>query len=297
MTLQAPIQSCLLAIRFGDYSSLALIDTGSSISCINHSMLKNSKFSTLALEKPKITKIEGAGGAKHQVTGQITVEFSINKFSFTQTFYVIPALRQSMILGTDFLAKNRACIDWETNSLFLKDRSININFTEQPPGYARVSVKTVLSPNSVRNVPVKLSRTNKNELVLLEPTEEIYDLNVFPAKCLIQNIPGQVYIQILNVSDKEITLEIDLVVATVSTVEEASVFNLKKDNELDFIPNESVNINNENSNEEYKPPPIDFDLSKSVLTTEQKEIFQKFLAETSRCFCNYFKGARKNKCI
>lgn len=110
---------------------------------------------------------------------------------------------------------------------------------------------------------------------------------------MIQNIPGQVYIQILNVSDKEITLEIDLVVATVSTVEEASVFNLTKDNELDFIPNESVNINNENSNEEYKPPPIDFDLSKSVLTTEQKELFQKFLAEHRGVFATTLKELGK----
>jgi hypothetical protein len=46
------------------------------------------------------------------------------------------------ILGTDFLQKNEACLDWQNNTLSLRQNTVNANIIHISQGFARVSKTT-----------------------------------------------------------------------------------------------------------------------------------------------------------
>ena len=63
-----------------------------------------------------------------------------------------------MILGTDFLQKNEACLDWQKNTLSLKQNTVNVNIIQIAQGFARVSKTTDIPPNSIQNIKICLSK-------------------------------------------------------------------------------------------------------------------------------------------
>lgn len=97
--MKTQMQKCLIPIRLGNCKARALLDSGSTISAINGNLFQKSEFASLPLKTPKVPHIFGAGGATHPIQGQIDLQFSIGGLLLSQTFYVIPALRQSLILG------------------------------------------------------------------------------------------------------------------------------------------------------------------------------------------------------
>jgi hypothetical protein len=126
------MQKCLIPIRLGNCKARALLDSGSTISAIHGNLFQKSEFASLPLKTPKVPHIIGAGGATHPIQGQIDLQFSIGGLLLSQTFYVIPTFRQSMILGTDFLQKNEACLDWQNNiSNNTNIPELNIRFNDE----------------------------------------------------------------------------------------------------------------------------------------------------------------------
>lgn len=147
----------------------ALLDTGSTISAINSQTLKRIQKHTDKLQNSAISFITGAGGTAHNVNGKIDLKIKIANLNLVQTFYVIQDLCQPIILGTYFMEKQKACIDWGTKSLYLQECSTHVNLMNIGQGVARV-VKTVnIPPNCFANIPVKILRTEINETILLEP--------------------------------------------------------------------------------------------------------------------------------
>jgi hypothetical protein len=85
------------------------------------------------------------------IQGQIDLQYSIGGLLLSQTFYVIPVLRQSMILGTDFLQKNESCLDWQINTLSLRQNTVNVNTIHISQGFATsiMSLWSILSIEAV----------------------------------------------------------------------------------------------------------------------------------------------------
>ena len=113
--------------------------------------------------------IIGTGGATYPIQGQIDLQFSIGGLLLSQTFYVISALRHSMILGRYFFQRNEACFDWQNNTLSLRQNTVNFIIINISQGFARVSKTTDIPPISIQNIKIRLSKTKSNETVLLEP--------------------------------------------------------------------------------------------------------------------------------
>jgi hypothetical protein len=57
-----------------------------------------------------------------------------------------------MILGTDFLQKNESCLDWQINTLSLRQNTVNVNTIHISQGFARVSKTTDIPPNPIQNL-------------------------------------------------------------------------------------------------------------------------------------------------
>jgi hypothetical protein len=113
-------RQCLIPIRLGKCEARALLDSGSTISAINGNLFQKSEFASLPLKTPRVAYIIGTGGATYPIQGQINLQFSIGGLLLSQTFYVISALRHSMILGRYFFQRNEACFDWQNNTLSLR---------------------------------------------------------------------------------------------------------------------------------------------------------------------------------
>lgn len=99
------------------------------------------------LKNSEISFITGAGGTTHTVNGKIELEIKIGGLKFRQIFYVIQDLCHPLILGTDFMKKQKACIDWGTKALYLQEFSTYVNIINVSNGLARVSKAITVQPN------------------------------------------------------------------------------------------------------------------------------------------------------
>ncbi|CAC5360194.1 unnamed protein product [Mytilus coruscus] len=125
------MHQCLFPVNFGGIKIKALLDTGSTISAINEKTFLKTKFASNRLLHSDIKQIVGAGEATYPVKGQIDLNFEISGVVLSQNFYIIPALRHSMILGTDFCKEK--CLNWNTNKLSLIKDSVTINVIRVTP--------------------------------------------------------------------------------------------------------------------------------------------------------------------
>jgi hypothetical protein len=107
-----------------------------------------------------------------------------------------------MILGTDCLQRNEACLEWQNNTQSLRQNTVNINIINISQGFARVSKTTDIPPNSIKNIKIRLLKTKSNETVLLEPNLKTTKYSFVAAKCLITNKPESLFIQVLNPTDE-----------------------------------------------------------------------------------------------
>ena len=269
------MQKCLIFIRLGNCKARALLDSGSTISAINGNLFQKSEFASLPLKTPKVPHIIGAGGATHPIQGQIDLQFSIGSLLLSQTFYVIPALRQSMILGTDFLQKNEARLDWQNNTLSLRQNTVNVNIIHISQGFARVSKTTDIPPNSIQNIKIRLSKTKSNETVLLEPNLKTTKYSFVAAKCLIKNKPESLFIQVLNTTDDIIKVHSGYVIASIDKIDHNDIIDMSNKNLKDQSNNKQQNLEKSDNK---------FDLGNSDLNEEQKEILTQFLNQNRNVF-------------
>ena len=165
----------------------ALLDTGASISAINATVLKKLPGNCYKIRNSDIAFITVAGGSSHQVEGKVDLEIKVGGLIIS---HIIDNLCRSVILGTDFMKQQNACLDWRTHMLYLQDFSTHVGIIKVDYGFARMSRSLLIQPGSVVNVPVKLSRTNKNTTVLLEPLNNQNKTGLAFAKCVVKNRPS-----------------------------------------------------------------------------------------------------------
>ena len=96
----------------------ALLDTGSSISAINATFLKKVPGNCYKIRNSDIAFITAAGGSSHQVEGKVDLEIKVGGLNISHTFYIIDNLSRSVILGTDFMKQQNACLDRRTHMLY-----------------------------------------------------------------------------------------------------------------------------------------------------------------------------------
>ncbi|CAG2246897.1 unnamed protein product [Mytilus edulis] len=273
------MHQCLIPINFGYLKIRALIDTGSSICAINEKTFLKSKFANNQLFTSDIKHIVGAGGATYPVKGKIKVDFELGGVILSQIFYIIPALRHSMILGIDFCKEKSVCLNWNTNKLSLIKDSVTVNVIRVTPGYARVNRNCSIPPNTITNVCVRLSKALPNRNYLLEPFKNL-KLDCLTARCLIKNRNNKGYLQILNPTNEVINLKSGLILATINDVDSSKIFTLDEDKSINKSTVSSVNSVQTDPNKTN----LKFDLSKADLTDQQKQQLNIFLNKNRDVF-------------
>jgi hypothetical protein len=69
-----------------------------------------------------VKSIIGAGGTNNVVKGQINLPFNIDGKVIYQYFQIVPELRNSLIVGMDFLKANQALINIGQKELILNKK-------------------------------------------------------------------------------------------------------------------------------------------------------------------------------
>ena len=120
------------------------MDTGADISVISEKMHK--KLNHKPAIKPVSQALQGAGGKPLQVKGITELKFTIGKQNFTQKCYVIGEASRNLILGIDFLKKNKARIYFDLEKLRLNDEYIDLDQDIHIASVVRIATDVTLPP-------------------------------------------------------------------------------------------------------------------------------------------------------
>ncbi|KII66753.1 hypothetical protein RF11_13344 [Thelohanellus kitauei] len=107
----------------------ASVDTGSSLSFISEEMFQIvSRVTSNIVVSPCEKLSSAADNTTLQTIKTVYVELCLDGHVFTHSFYVTRGLIIPMVLGVDFLLKNRAVLDFESNIISFEEHNLQICF-------------------------------------------------------------------------------------------------------------------------------------------------------------------------
>lgn len=282
VSLVAPLTKSVVKAKFGSYLTNSLIDTGASISCISENFLKLA----FPYEKVGISNfphIKGVGGEIQIVLGSVMLDFFIEDTKFSQAFHVLPRLPSSVILGENFLQENDVVLDFSCNAMIISDSSSDkqyVNFiansVQEICGLARTKEEICIPPNSEIQFKVRLPKMKNDSLVIIEPIESLTRHHGVAGGRSLSKVSNNAGIfRLLNPSQEEQIIPKDTVVGKFSLIDESFIFDI--DNKQPYIA--TVNTDNDQTDYVKIAHDLGFDLSKSQLTTDQRQKLLTFLGQ------------------
>ena len=250
------------------------MDSGAQISCINENFLKSTKFNSFPRHPSSLQGIIGAGGVTHKVVGQIEIPVNLNGQIIHQTFQIIPALRNLLILGMDFFVTNEASINIGNKKLkvhvYVSGKKIAIPLIKKDVGCIRSLSSINIPPNSARNIPVKITSSHKTD-ILVRPLNYLSKMGIqIPSRCILGNRNNRSVIKIINPTNITKTIRANSIIGKSSSINELEI--------SQYVNNITSDIDSD------KKAPIKFDLSKSQLNKDQKQKLQFFLESNRDVF-------------
>ena len=94
-----------VGVRFGDLSSVALLDTGCRCSVIDHSLVSRLDESYFDLRQPSKASFRTANGSKMRSLGSAKLKFALKDANYKMHFNILKGLSHPVILGVDFFQK------------------------------------------------------------------------------------------------------------------------------------------------------------------------------------------------
>jgi hypothetical protein len=159
------------------------IDTGSSISLIDHAYFKKH-FPTNRLEVSSATQLDGVGSNTTQGWTELTLHLlsseKENMVTVVAAFYVVSSLATPILLGNVRLVSEAVVIDiakgfatFGTSKVPVKIRSTKpeIFFGEQTPATARIAQTFTINPGYQARVPITIDIMPTSSLYYLEPVD------------------------------------------------------------------------------------------------------------------------------
>ena len=266
-----------VSVSVNDKKSNALCDTGASVSCISKHFFDKAFPNVKPNINPcHIKSIVGVGGTHHPVLGVVLIDVKFGTLGLSYPFYVVEDLHHSLILGHDFMETHSVTLDIKGKKMIIHD-NVKVCSLRTNTGYARTVKPIKLPANSEIDIPVKIARVSTNDEVLLEPLSSLANESILGAKCLIKVNKGKSVMRLANLSESDVQLRGNKVLAVVSQVEKAHVFTLNDSESSHSKTTEQNNITR-------TPSEFSFDLQHSDLNEQQKEKLLSFLHANNGIF-------------
>ena len=134
------------------------MDTGAAATIIHNDVFSRIKTKANTLRRTH-QPILGANNKPLDVRGTTVLEISLDGITTQHTVYVCNDLTQELLLGADFLQANNCIVDFNTNSLVVRGRSIPM-IQKQAPMVCRVGVaaSTIIPPRAMMSVNCKFAK-------------------------------------------------------------------------------------------------------------------------------------------
>ena len=199
----APLQSNFIQVSILGKTINTLVDTGSSLSCIQKSLLNSldQKFVTYGTSEFK--KVKGIGGHLISITGTAILPVQIGDQIFHQKFYIFDEILHPLLLGIDFLKTNNCTLNFEHQTLDCDAGTPVVNLlganSAFDTGLARPLKRTVIQPHSETVIPIKISRLSHQQTTLFEPTNLLTRKKLAGTKAVLSVNHGRGFCRILPV--------------------------------------------------------------------------------------------------
>ena len=142
-----------IPVAFNKIITMALLDTGSSISTINSKMYEEIKNEKIAEEVPMDSiKISTASGGQIGAEWKVILKFKLSAVnSMSHTFYIIKEVQEDIILGLDFFREKGVTIIADERRLSFMQDGINHNHLvaniRVQDGFSDEKLGVVVKPN------------------------------------------------------------------------------------------------------------------------------------------------------
>ena len=217
MNFSTPMhQNNYITAFVNNMSVKAMADSGASISCCSHLLLKRlmPTAKVIKCSKYDVQHIYSVSGEAIDTIAKCILPLQIQGKVFTHHFYVFNKLHCNLILGYDWLKHFGASIDVENSLLHLRDSNITADLhVKKHIGLARVCHTSTIPSNSECIIPVKISNCYNTPLVLLEnvPSLPCRKIPLMIGRCLVKHKNS--VIKVLNCTDDDIVLPRKAVIA------------------------------------------------------------------------------------
>ncbi|CAC5417580.1 unnamed protein product [Mytilus coruscus] len=169
----------------------------------------------------------------------------------------------------------------DSETIFIPDSCSNtLNALELNSGLARTVSGTFIPPFHQANIPISVSSI-KNQIALLEPCHLYQKCLLLVAKCCVSlDDSNQSCLRIMNPTKDKIFLPANYVVAAVTPVNSEDIISMSEDNDKVQNPDNSKSKFHTENDQNV----LQFDLSNSDLTEEQKDLLTIFLHKNRKVF-------------
>lgn len=184
-----PVVNCKLA----GSNTIALVDSGASLSIVQKSIFDEIKTDPLIKELSGLATLNAITGHQLPIIGKYSIPITLGTQKYRHTFFVVDQnfnSTYSLIIGIDFLQKNKMIIDLNENlckshnlSIPIKDANSSKLFKINNTNYGKLTQKCTLKPNHTQmvevtiNTPMELGQKCKIISNLNNPKIKIIDLN------------------------------------------------------------------------------------------------------------------------
>ena len=101
----------------------AILDTGADLSIFSETLFsKLPESQQHKIQASRIPQLKGVTGHDLQILGSITLPISIDKMSTDVIFEVVKGVTKPILLGSDFLSKAKATLDYENRHYKLETK-------------------------------------------------------------------------------------------------------------------------------------------------------------------------------
>ena len=237
-------QGTTFPTKVGSTLCNALIDTGATRSCMSESYYKTLQLNSICSLAD--TCVRSATGSNLSPLGIINCIFELGKTAFTNDFIVCQNLTKPLILGRDFLIKNRVTVRYSENGRCIlnyhqKELIAFLDITSNPQLRTTISV---LLPGRM----LAVIQINSN----LEPEQSGQIYNIQPNIMLSKMYPNLYLVPMIHNVDTYVTENVPMVLINL-LVDDISI---AKGELMGFLQNQSLDISEIMTETSTEPSPI-----------------------------------------
>lgn len=277
-----------IPVTIGNKTMECLIDTGASINLIDHDSFHSLDVShKLAVKPPRVKFARTANNTDLEITGFVVMPVSVKGSEFQVPMNIARNLSQQVILGSHFLRKHKANIDFGSQSIRLCKKS-----------QLRVVNRQEIPPRSQSVVRARISNKLPRDIVgLCQGGRRVTALGVLVANtispidktsCATNKSCCTTKLLVMNVTDEPIILYPRTKLGTYTLVNDSDIFPfIDIDNSVVDEQVSSIDANNVNNTPDTKVRDeilSQVHMNTEKMTTSESEMLRNLISEYADVF-------------